>query len=180
MISLRPLQREDFALLRSWLDEPLVHRWWCDEATPEAVERDYGPCIDGTEPTTVAVVVEDGRDVGLVQWYRWADYPDEIAVMRPVFPLPPGSMSVDYLIGVPAARGRGVGPQLITAAVAELRAAHPEARDVVVPVHALNRASWRALEKAGFTRVAEGELEPDNPADPPDHVVYHLPLPPPT
>ena len=41
-------------------------------------------------------------------------------------------------------------------------------------MHAENRASWRALESAGFARVAEGELEPDNPADTRAHVVYQL------
>jgi RimJ/RimL family protein N-acetyltransferase len=58
------------------------------------------------------------------------------------------------------------------AAVERGFADHPDAHDVVVPVHADNRASWRALEKAGFTRVAEGDLEPDDPADTRDHVVY--------
>ncbi len=177
MISLRPLQREDLALLRSWLDEPLVHRWWHDDSSAEAVERDYGPCIDGTEPTTVWLVLKDDDPVGLVQGYRWASYPDDLAEMAGVWPVLDGAVGIDYLIGVPEARGRGVGPQLIAAAVAELAAAHPGARDVVVPVHAGNRASWRALEKAGFTRVAEGELEPDNPSDTRDHVVLRLPLP---
>ncbi|MGZ6617794.1 MAG: GNAT family N-acetyltransferase, partial [Solirubrobacteraceae bacterium] len=50
---------------------------------------------------------------------------------------------------------------------------YPDADDVVVPVVAGNRASWRALERAGFRRVATGELTPDNPVDPRDHVVYH-------
>lgn len=53
-------------------------------------------------------------------------------------------------------------------------AEHAEADDVLVPVAAGNRASWRALEKAGFVRVAEGALAPDNPVDPPDHVLYRL------
>jgi hypothetical protein len=44
-------------------------------------------------------------------------------------------------------------------------------------VAAGNGASWRALERAGFHRVAEGELTPDNAADPPDHVVYRLTRP---
>ncbi len=43
-----------------------------------------------------------------------------------------------------------------------------------MPVAAGNRASWRALERAGFTRIAAGPLPPDNPIDPPDHVVYRL------
>jgi aminoglycoside 6'-N-acetyltransferase len=37
---------------------------------------------------------------------------------------------------------------------------------IVVPIVAGNRASWRALEKAGFVRIAEGDLAPDNPVDP--------------
>ena len=58
--------------------------------------------------------------------------------------------------------------------MAEGWARYPAARDVVVPVAAGNVGSWRALERAGFTRVAEGPLTPDNPIDPPDHVVYRL------
>lgn len=51
---------------------------------------------------------------------------------------------------------------------------------IVVPIVAGNRASWRALEKAGFVRIAEGDLLPDNPVDPPAHVVYRLDRPAPT
>jgi len=42
------------------------------------------------------------------------------------------------------------------------------------PVAASRSPRAVALERAGFTRVAEGALEPDNPIDPPDHVVYRL------
>jgi aminoglycoside 6'-N-acetyltransferase len=48
----------------------------------------------------------------------------------------------------------------------------PHADDVIVPVSAANRASWRALERAGFRRIAEGHLKADNPCDSRDH--YHL------
>lgn len=176
MIELRPLQREDLALLRSWLDEPLVRRWWHDDSSAEAVEAQYGPALDGSDPTRLWVVLEDDAPVGMVQGYRWDDEPGEIAAMASVWPIPAGALSVDYLLGSPAVRGRGIGPQLVRAAVAELRGLYPDARDVVVPVHAQNRRSWRALEKAGFTRVAAGELEPDNPADSRDHVVLRLEL----
>ncbi len=49
---------------------------------------------------------------------------------------------------------------------------------MLVPVAAGNVASWRALERAGFVRVAEGPLTPDNPVDPTDHVLYLLRRPP--
>jgi aminoglycoside 6'-N-acetyltransferase len=78
--------------------------------------------------------------------------------------VPPGAVSIDYLIGEPDMRGRGLAAAMIAWASA--------GADVIVPVAAGNVGSWRALERAGFTRVAEGDLEPDNPIDPPLHYVY--------
>ncbi|RDB47284.1 GNAT family N-acetyltransferase, partial [Tsukamurella tyrosinosolvens] len=40
-----------------------------------------------------------------------------------------------------------------------------------------NRRSWRALERAGFVLVGRVDIPPDNPVDPPDHVVYALSRP---
>jgi aminoglycoside 6'-N-acetyltransferase len=48
---------------------------------------------------------------------------------------------------------------------------------VIVPVHADNIASWRTLEKAGLTRVAHGELDPDNPIDDRRHYIYRVDRP---
>ena len=47
----RPLERTDFDLLAAWLAEPLVARWWNHETSPEALERDFGPTIDGNDAT---------------------------------------------------------------------------------------------------------------------------------
>ena len=44
-------------------------------------------------------------------------------------------------------------------------------------MHADNIGSWRALEKAGLTRVAHGELDPDNPIDDRRHRVYRVDRP---
>ena len=44
----------------------------------------------------------------------------------------------------------------------------------VIPVAAANRASWRALEKAGLRRVAAGLLPPDNPIDDGWHYLYRI------
>jgi aminoglycoside 6'-N-acetyltransferase len=78
--------------------------------------------------------------------------------------VPPDALSVDYLVGEPDMRGRGLAVAMISRVSA--------GADVIVPVAAGNVASWRALERAGFVRVAEGDLEPDNPIDPPLHYVY--------
>jgi aminoglycoside 6'-N-acetyltransferase len=114
----------------------------------------------------------DGRPCGLIQRYAIESYPEYLVELAPVLPVPPGALSIDYLIGEPDVRGRGVGSTMIAAFVAESWAAFPDANDVIVPVSAANTASWRALERAGFARVAEGELEPDNPRDSREHFIY--------
>jgi aminoglycoside 6'-N-acetyltransferase len=178
-VELRPLRRADLPLLARWLAEPLVARWWAHETTPEAVERDFGPSLDGADATALYLgwAAYDGttaRPFGLVQVYPIAAYPEYVEELTPVCPVPLGALSIDYLVGEPAARGRGLGAGLIAAAVARGFADHPGASDVLVPVALGNVASWRALERAGGHRFAEGELTPDNPADPRDHVVHRF------
>jgi aminoglycoside 6'-N-acetyltransferase len=171
VVTLRPLRRADFGMLARWLVEPLVARWWADEHTPQALERDYGPCIDGIEPCEVFVVEDGGVPVGLVQRYRLDAYPEDAAALAALLPLPAGALSIDYLVGEATVRRRGVGTAMVAEVVRRSWVELPAATAVVVPVAAGNRASWRTLERAGFTRVARDELVPDNPADPPDSVV---------
>ena len=73
--------------------------------------------------------------------------------------------------------GRGIGTRMIGSALEQLWVDHKDAECVIVPVHADNIASWRALEKAGLTRVAHGELDPDNPIDDRRHYVYRMDRP---
>jgi aminoglycoside 6'-N-acetyltransferase len=172
-----PLSRANFPLLRSWLDEPLVHRWWNHETRDEALERDFGAGIDHAEPTDYFLAVLDQRPFGLIQRYPIAAYPEYVTDLAGAVDVPDGAMSIDYLIGEPDCRGRGLGAAMITEFVTLLWADFPHASQVIVPVVAGNEASWRALARAGFTRIAEAELEPDNPVDPRDHVIYAIARP---
>jgi len=173
-IELRPLRREDFPLLSRWLAEPLVARWWDDDSSLDAVEAQYGPSVDGADPTAVYLAEHQGRAVGLIQVYGFDAEPGYAAELSTVCSVPAGALSIDYLVGEPSARGRGLGTAMIAAAVARGFADHPDAGEVLVPVAAANEASWRALERAGGTRYAVGELEPDNPVDTRDHVVHRF------
>jgi aminoglycoside 6'-N-acetyltransferase len=174
MITWRPLAEPDFPLLREWLERPHVARWWNHETSPEAVARDFGPASRGEEPCEDLLVFLDGRPLGLVQRVRLADYPDYLAEIAPVIPVPEGAVSLDYLIGDPDRVGQGLGPAMIRSVVERTWADIPSATCVLIPVSAANRPSWRALEKAGFRRVAEGELEPDNPIDDRLHYLYQI------
>ncbi|GLW09743.1 aminoglycoside N(6')-acetyltransferase [Microtetraspora sp. NBRC 13810] len=174
MITWRRLKERDFPLLKAWLEQPHVARWWNHETSPEAVARDFGPSARGERPSEDLLVLLDGRPLGLVQRVMLADAPHSVAELAAVLPVPEGAVGIDYLIGEPEQVGRGLGPAMIRALVERTWTDLPSATCVMVPVSAANRASWRALEKAGLRRVAEGEMEPDNPIDGPVHYVYRI------
>jgi aminoglycoside 6'-N-acetyltransferase len=176
-LDVRRLTAADFPLLSRWLAEPGVRRWWNHETSAEAVERDFGPAARGEEPCEDLLVLVGGEPVGLVQRCRLDDYPEDRDQMAAHAEVPPGTVMLDYLVGEPERRGRGLGSAMIRRSAADAWDAYPDAPAVMVAVVAANTASWRALEKAGFRRVGSGDLEPDNPADDPLHHLYRLDRP---
>jgi aminoglycoside 6'-N-acetyltransferase len=176
-ISFRRVSRADFGLIASWLAEPHVHRWWAHEFTPEAVERDFGPSVDGDEPSEDHLALLDGTPFGLVQFYSLASYPDDVAELGKYTEVPEGAVSIDYFIGNPSLVGHGVGTAMIRAFLDRIWQTEPAATCVIVPVNSANAASWGALLAAGFRLVARGDLEPDNPIDDPRHEILRLDRP---
>jgi aminoglycoside 6'-N-acetyltransferase len=173
----RRLVSDDFPLLSRWLAHPHVARWWNHDPSPAAVASDFGPASRGEEPSQDLLVLADGRPVGLVQRCRLHDYPEYVEELSPVVDVPDGAATLDYLVGDASDTGQGIGPQMIAAVAADTWREYPDSTCLIVAVAAGNRASWRALEKAGFVRVAQGDLPPDNPVDPPLHYVYRLDRP---
>lgn len=176
-LSWRSLGTDDYPLLQRWLREPLVARWWNHDTSVAAIDRDFGPCVRGEDPMQVLLVAHAGEPVAFVQRYRYADEPEATAELAPLVVVSPEAVSMDYLVGPDAAKGQGLGSRILAALAADTWSAYPLAPAIVIAVAAGNRASWRALERAGFRRVAAGHLPPDNPIDPPDHVVYQLDRP---
>jgi len=170
-VSLRPMTRDDLSLLARWLESPHVHEWWREPFSPDAVEAEYGPTIDGTDPTKVFVISVDGRLVGIIQRYRNADNPEWAAAMA-VVSGGDAAASIDFLIGEPDAVGRGVGAAAIAAFTPMVFDAYPEVSAVLAAPQQANVASWRALEKAGFVREWEGTLDSDDPSDSGPAYVY--------
>lgn len=173
----RPLTRADFALLGSWLAQPHVARWWNHESSPTAMEADFGAVIDRLDPADVFIVSHGSQPIGLLQRYTFADNPGYIIDLAGLIDAPGAALSIDYLIGEPELLGRGLGSEMIRAAVDAVWRDHPAAPSIIVPVSTANVASWRALERAGFTLAATGWLEPDNPIDDGDHRVYRIERP---
>ncbi len=176
-LSWRPLEVADLDLLARWLSEPQVARWWHHDSSLAGVQRDFGPSTRGEEPGEDLVVLLDGAPVGLVQRSVISDYPEDLEEFGALLDVPDGAVELDYLIGDAGLRGRGLGSRTVAAVLAETWVVYPTTPTVLVAVVAANTASWRTLEKAGLTRVAEGPMEPDNPIDDPLHYVYRVDRP---
>jgi aminoglycoside 6'-N-acetyltransferase len=170
----RRLVRADFPMLGGWLAQPHVRRWWNHDFSPAAVEADFGAVVGGHDPTEMFIAAHGGRPFGLIQRYTFADNPGYREELAPLVSMPPHALSIDYLVGPPALTKRGYGTEMIRAAVAAVWEDYPAASAIIVPVVAANRPSWRALEKAGFSRCAEGALAPDNPIDDDAHFIYRI------
>lgn len=173
-IAFRSMTRADFGLLADWLAEPHVNRWWHHEFTADAVERDFGPSVDGDEPSEDHLALLDGRPFGLVQYYELASYPEDVVEIARYTPVPDGAVSIDYLIGDPALIGQGVGTAMIRDFLEWIWHTNDDASCVIVPVSSANGASWGALLAAGFRLVARGEFEPDNPIDTRAHEILRI------
>jgi aminoglycoside 6'-N-acetyltransferase len=156
-IRFRPLARTDFPTLSAWLAAPHVAAWWREPLDLEGIEARYGPCVDGRDPTRVCAAERRGAPIGLIQRYRMADEADWRRVLAAA-ELPSAAVGIDYLVGDPRGTGRGLGPAIIDAVVAAVQEA--------------NRRSWRALEKAGFTRTWAGRIASADPSDGGPVVVY--------
>ena len=168
----RRTTRADFPLLARWLGSSHVARFWNHETTPEAIERDFGGSIDGTEPSFDFIVEDAGVSVGFIQRSAIWDYADEQRELIELADAPRDALTIDYFIGEVDAMGKGLGTRMIREFTELCFADCPTASAIIVPVIAGNPASWRALEAAGYERIAEGHIPPDNPIDDGWHVIY--------
>ena len=159
-----PLCEEDLSLIRRWLLEPHVKRWWDDGVKtpyPDAAIDDYREAIQGKDPTYHHLARIDGRPVGMLQHYRIADDPEYAEALA----LDEDAIGVDLFIGEAGLVGRGHGPAMLRQYL----------RDVAFPFHSIdvcvigpsvkNAAAIRAYEKVGFRPLREanvpGEPEPE-------------------
>jgi aminoglycoside 6'-N-acetyltransferase len=175
-IVFRAITLSDLPNVSRWLAEPHVSQWWREPSDLPAVEAKYLPCIDGSDPTEIFVIEVDGSPAGFIQRYLVADNPDWAEVLRATGTTGwETAFGIDYLIGDPALTGRGIGSAAIRQFTASSFARYPFAGSAVVNVLQDNIASWRALERAGYSRVWAGELASDDPSDAGPSFLYRKP-----
>jgi aminoglycoside 6'-N-acetyltransferase len=151
-------------MIRRWLLEPHVKRWWDDGVRtpyPDAEIEEYREAIRGNDPTYRYIAQIDRRSAGMLQHYRIADEPEYAAALA----LDEDAIAVDLFIGEAELLGRGHGPAMLRQFL----------RDVAFPFHGTdvcvigpsvkNAAAIRAYGKAGFRPLREvtvpGEAQPE-------------------
>jgi aminoglycoside 6'-N-acetyltransferase len=167
VLALVPLSRDHFEVLARWLTQPHVAEWW-GQHTPQSMEADFGPSIDGDDPTQMLICILDDEPVGLVQIYRLDDNPEYAAAVGL-----PGAGGLDLFIGEAVLCNRGIGTDIIKAATARLWEDYPEITAAMAGPSTGNARSIRAFEKAGF--AATGAVTVPGEADP--EMVMVLPRP---
>ena len=155
-LTFRRLSDDDLPILHAWLNEPGVVRWWeGDDVSWEAVVREYGSASE--DPTEHWIALHDGTPLGWIQCYALADHPDD-AETRALWAVGVDRTAggIDYLLGDPAHRGRGLGAAMIRAFVERIVFPdHPGWVQVSAGPFVANEASWRALAKAGFRPLGD-------------------------
>ncbi len=167
-VELRRLREDDLDLVRRWLADPEVARWFLAESSLEGELEDLRRCTRGEERTEALLALWRGRPVGWCQWYLCRDYPDHAAGVG----AEPGDAGIDYAIGEARDRGRGLGKALVAALVAHVRERHPGA-GVIADPDAANAASRTVLERNGFLLLDERPVPSER--TPSAMAIYRLP-----
>jgi aminoglycoside 6'-N-acetyltransferase len=167
-VLLRPLTRADFPLLVGWLAQPHVAEWWGPPLDADAVEREYGPSLDGTDPTRLCICTEGDAPIGFLQLYRLSDNPDYVQAVGNA-----DAGGIDFLIGDVTRVGQGIGPVMIAAGCRLLWQLFPEVSAALSGPSVRNMRSRRALVKSGFQPLHQVSV----PGEADDEFLYRLPRP---
>lgn len=163
-LDFRRLTDDDLPLLHAWLNEPGVVQWWeGDDVSWEAVIADYGSGADPHVEHWLAQV--DGEPIGWVQTWPAETGTDESGPWQDHGIVLDRTVGIDYLLGSPSSRGRGIGSLMLATFVEDVVfPGHPDRDTVAAGPYVANEASWRALARAGFVHVADvvhdGDDEP--------------------
>jgi aminoglycoside 6'-N-acetyltransferase len=158
-LGFRRLTRADFGDLERWRSAPHVRLWWGEPLDASGVEKEFGPCVDGVDPTLVFLTTLDQRPVGMAQTYRLSDNPDYEAAVGVA-----DAAGMDLFIGEPDLLGLGLGKAIVRRFVREIGwAVFPEAKRYMAGPSARNIRSRRTFEAAGFVylHMADVPGEPD-------------------
>lgn len=147
----RRMTPDDLRLMHEWLQREHVRRWWSKHETYADVVEHYLPALEGREPTDLFLILLDHREIGFIQTYLAADFPDWAVHLGQTA----GVAGVDLFLADEGLIGKGIGSEALRAFTRDVVFARSATVACVADPDVLNTASIRAFEKAGFREVGE-------------------------
>ena len=146
-VGFRLLTDADFPLLTAWLAEPHVRKFYQKAlVTLMDVALEYGPCVQGEEPTICYLAVSGATPFAYLQCYRNADYPQWAEIIGVA-----DGISVDLYIGEPSFLGRGFGQAALRGFLRLIAFPHFRAESRVYISHESgNEAALQCSRAVGF------------------------------
>lgn len=139
-VKLRPAERSDLSVIRSWLARPDIEAWWGPKDSTEAAVN----LAMAADHAITRIIEAGGMGVGYAQAVDamlWGpDLPEE---------LEPGTWEIDLFVASELHRGRGVGAAALKQIKAEVFST-TLATAVCVFASVANERAVRAYERAGF------------------------------
>lgn len=149
-MTLRQATPQDAEPVAVLMAEPAVEQWWHQAwSTERWRETIHDQLASG--PSLPLVLVDDGTVVGYVELY-----PVARDVLGRLVRHEDSDLGVHLALGA-GARGRGIGPRLLTAVRERAEAVLPGCRRVLAEPDLRNEASAVAFRRAGFR--SEGEVD---------------------
>ncbi len=146
-IHFRSLTEDDFELLHTWLNQPLVREFYQKEAiTLAEVDAHYRPRLSQQWPTRCLFAMFQEEPFAYLQTYTLAAWPDYAALLQ----LDHG-VSIDFYIGEPGYLGKGLGRAMLTQFLAQvLWVLYPAESRCYLAHTASNHRALNASKASGF------------------------------
>ena len=160
-IAFRALGAGDLQQVFLWLGRSHVSKWYAPAPSSFAeVVAKYGPRTEEGNVVRAFVVTLDGTDVGYIQTYPIARFPEYAAQLGSGA----GVAGMDLFLADSWRMNHGLGSSVVRRFVDDVVFAQSGVETCVAGPSEGNAASIRAFEKAGFTRwkqVKTGASEPE-------------------
>lgn len=148
-IGFSPATADDLPLLRRWLENDHVRRWWGE---PEEELQLIREGIETGEVGAFLFLIE-GRPVGYIQSWTPSAY-EEVGWARD---FPADTTGIDIFIGDPGDIGKGIAPAVLRAFALRLYA--QGSQRIIIDPDMDNRRAIRAYRAAGFRPFGEWREE---------------------
>jgi RimJ/RimL family protein N-acetyltransferase len=146
-INFKPLNEDDFALLKKWLNAPHVKERWQHDGNVEEKYRTYvqGYKLENgvKKPISAFIIYIDDEPVGYIQLYNAYDFAMQLT------DLPESLGMIDFYVGDEKYLGQGIGSKI-------LKVFNYQDFDyILVDPDINNIAAIETYKKSGFSKIKE-------------------------